>query len=227
MFSKIGHRKRMRKRFLKTSAASFEEYELLEMLLFSAITRSDVQDTAKKLIKTFGNIRGILEAREEELRKIHGIGDSAIVLIKLVNSLTILKSMQNLQSKTNVKAYDQVIDYVKSELQEKKFEVLLILFIDSKGKIITSKIHSQFSFSSVKISAKQILKNALNHDAKYIMLAHNHPSDDNRPSNEDIKTTAELKKMLHKFDIELLDHIIITPNGTNSSMFKMGYIPNQ
>ncbi len=70
----LGHRKRLRARFVKSGLAGFADYEVVELLLTLAIPRLDVKEPAKALIARFGNLRGILDAPIEELQKIAGIG---------------------------------------------------------------------------------------------------------------------------------------------------------
>lgn len=81
-----GHRRRLRERFEKSGLEGFADYEVIELLLTLAIPRSDVKQPAKELIARFGNLRGILEAPQSELRTVHGLGEVAPVALRIIRA---------------------------------------------------------------------------------------------------------------------------------------------
>ena len=83
----LEHRKRLREKFLKAGAEALHDYESLELLLTYAIPRLDVKPVAKALMKRFGSLNGVLDASQDELELVHGIGGTSAVLIRLVKEL--------------------------------------------------------------------------------------------------------------------------------------------
>ena len=79
-----GHRDRLRGRFVKSGAGAFEDYELLELLLFTAIPRRDVKPLAKQLLKQFGGLPGLMGASLEDLQSVQGLGENAAVFLKTI-----------------------------------------------------------------------------------------------------------------------------------------------
>src|SRR5437870_8421684 len=91
----LGHRQRLRDRFLKSGLAGFADYEVVELLLTLAIPRSDVKQPAKALIARFGNLQGILDAPIEELRAIPGIGSVTPVALQIIKAAATLYLQQS------------------------------------------------------------------------------------------------------------------------------------
>ncbi|GAI21462.1 unnamed protein product, partial [marine sediment metagenome] len=83
----LGHRKRLREKFIKSGLAGFHDYEIVELLLSLGTPRKDCKPQAKEAIKKFNNLRGVLEASPEELQQIDGIGSHSAFGIKLVQEV--------------------------------------------------------------------------------------------------------------------------------------------
>jgi DNA repair protein RadC len=90
----LGHRQRLRERFLKSGLTGLADYEVVELLLTLAIPRSDVKQPAKRLLKRFGSLRGILDAPVEELREIDGIGSVTPIALQIIRAAATLYLQQ-------------------------------------------------------------------------------------------------------------------------------------
>ena len=114
----IGHRERLKEKFLNCEGSSFHDYELLELLLTFAIPRMDVKPIAKKLILEFKNFAGVINAPIYKLQEIKGVGKNTAILINLV-SACIAKSLQNNLETENVfiNNYETLLDYCKKNLR--------------------------------------------------------------------------------------------------------------
>ena len=205
-----GHRERLRQRFM-TSRDSFQEYELLEMLLFLAFSRKDTKGLAKILLDKFKTLRNVMLADENQLRSIDGIGDSAICLLKLFHEIHLRILKEEIKpEEIKLKNTKAVVDYFRSKLGNMVTEFVLVLFLNNSNEIVNEKIIASGDIDSVNVYKNMIITQATQNGSKSIIMVHNHPSGNARPSVNDIKLTRELMEVLKKVDITLLDHIIVS-----------------
>lgn len=208
--SYLGHRKRLRERFMK-SKESLPDYELLEMLLFLAFARKDTKDLAKTLLDKFKSLKYLLSSDENQLRSVDGVGDSVVYLVGLIHEiyLRMLKSDIKPQD-IKIKDLSAVIDYVQSKLGNMVTEYVLVLFLNNNNVLVNEKILSIGDLDSVNVYKNMIITQATQNASKSIIIVHNHPSGVAEPSEEDLQMTRELVFILSKVGIKLLDHIIVT-----------------
>ncbi len=209
----LGHRKRVREKFLSSKGKELHDYELLEILLFSVYPRFDTKPIAKNLLRKFGDISAVINADFESLKEVDKIGDSAIVALK-INSEIINRILKNKAKEKEVLSnYQALLDYAKNSLQDLNYEVFRVIFLDANYRIIEDELMSIGENDFVQISVKNIVKKALLLHSPFLILMHNHPTSNLEASNSDIKTTAEIQKALNPLNIEIIDHLIIGKNG--------------
>lgn len=208
----LGHRQRLRERFLKSEGNDMPDYELLELLLMMAIPRKDVKPIAKELLRKFGSFANAITAPEHRLREVSGVKDSAITILKLVNAAAKRLSWENLASDNMpvLLNMDSLIDYCRSAFAYAEVEELHILYLDAKLKLIGNELVQKGSLSSVSVSPREVVKNALNKNAASIIMVHNHPSDSPKPSDNDIVITKKIAQACQLMGLKLQEHIIIT-----------------
>lgn len=208
----LGHRQRLRERFLKSEGNDMPDYEMLELLLMLAIPRKDVKPIAKELLRKFGNFANVISAPEHSLREINGIKDSAVTVLKLVNAAAKRLSWENLASDDMpvLLNMDGLIDYCRSAFAYAEVEELHVLYLDAKLKLIGNDLVQKGSLSSVSVSPRELVKNALNNNAAGIIMVHNHPSGSPKPSGNDINITKKIEQACQLMGIKLQEHIIIT-----------------
>jgi DNA repair protein RadC len=209
----LGHRARVRKKFLSSLGEELSDYELLEILLFAANPRQDTKTIAKKLVAKFGDISGVVNADVNLLRDIEGIGDAAIVQTKIVAQIIKRVLKNSAKAKPVLSNWSAVLDYASMLLKNLNHEVFRVLFLDKKHQIIEDELLAIGESDQVFVSAKAIAKKALLLGASSVILLHNHPSGELRPSASDIKTTNDVISCLKNLEIKVLDHLIIAPNG--------------
>ena len=209
----LGHRSRVRKKFLTSFDAELHDYELLEILLFAAHPRQDTKPIAKKLISKFGSISAVVNADIDRLKDVEGVGDAGISQIKIVAKILqhVLKNAA--KAKPVLNNWQAVLDYASALLKNLNYEVFRVLFLDKKHQLIEDELLGIGENDQVFVSAKAVAKKALLLSAKSVILMHNHPSGELRASVSDIKTTNEFIAVLRILEIEVLDHLIITPTG--------------
>ena len=202
-----GHRKRLKTEFL-ARPDSFPDHKLLELLLFYANPRSDTNPLAHELIDRFGSLAGVLDAAPEELQKVKGIGEHAVVLCKTAKEL----AGRYLISRTQVDRIAQNSRDYFTLLQPYFFgarnEQLCLLCMDGKGKVLGIRRLGEGNVNAVNITTRLIAEAALSLNAASVVLAHNHVSGIALPSAEDIATTNSLAPFLARMGVELTDHLI-------------------
>jgi len=170
-----GHRKRLRTKFKKSGIEGLHDYEQLELLLTYSVPIKDVKPVSKLLINKFKNISGVMDATEEELIKVKGIGDTSILLIKLIRSLLTKYSEEQMFSADAVNSPEKVYEFSKFKLGSKINESLMAIFLNTKNMVINYEIFSEGSIDSVAVYPRRIIEQALKNNASGIILVHNHP----------------------------------------------------
>ena len=131
-----GHRERLREKFLKGGLAGFLDYEIIELLLTLGTPRKDCKQQAKEALKTFQSLRGVLEAPDDELQKIRGIGLYNVFGLKLIQEISRRFLKEKMVSKPYCQSSKEVFDYLYHSLRDLKKEKFKVLFLDAKNHIL-------------------------------------------------------------------------------------------
>lgn len=204
-----GHRERMKKRFLEHGLENFDDHNILELLLFYALPRADVNPLAHALISKFGSLSAVFDAPVDELTKVSGIGMNTALFIKLIPQV----SRRYLISRS---CFDDILNSTKKagefllpHFYAERDEVVYMICLDAKCKVINCKLLFRGSVNSANVSVRKIVENALLYNSTSVIIAHNHTSGIALPSNEDKVTTRRIEEALCAVDIVLTDHIIV------------------
>lgn len=209
----LGHRQRARERFLALKG-EISDYDLLELILFLIIPRADVKPIARILLDKYKTYEKIFTASDEELIKCGINGKSLKYLLILFKEFNKRYCKQILtDNELCIQDFQQLLSYCHNVFFGLKEEEFHILFFNNQLKLIEDKNFGLSQVSNVSLDIRSIVKTALDLHTKSVVLCHNHPSGNNLPSQDDIKTTDEIAKMLFNLDIDILDHIIITDNS--------------
>ena len=210
----LGHRMRLRERFLKDEGKSMADYELLELLLTIAIPRRDVKQKAKDLLNHFGSFNKVITASQHSLSS-YGLSENVITILKVIKASAIKLSWQELneQNEPILSNFDYMIDYCRTAMSYLDVEEFRVIFLDAKLKIIKEETMQRGSVNSVSVHPREVSKAAIQHNATSVILLHNHPSGKTQPSTKDLEVTKQIIDALKPVDINVNDHIIITQNG--------------
>lgn len=204
-----GHRDRMKKRFVSHGLDNFDDHNVLELLLFYAIPRADVNPLAHRLLETFTGLDGVLEAPIDELRKVPGVGNNTAVLLKLIPQVSrrylLSKNMNEIILNSSTKAGD----FFKPYFMYERDEVVYMACLDAKCKLISCKQISRGVVNTAEVSVRKIVELSLGQNASSVLISHNHTSGIAVPSREDELTTAQIKRALELVGISLADHIVV------------------
>ncbi|MCB1680368.1 MAG: DNA repair protein RadC [Alphaproteobacteria bacterium] len=211
-----GHRDRLRKRLVQNGPDSLADYELLEIILFSAIPRRDVKPLAKSLLLKFGSLPALVSATLPELQSIEGISENTAILIKTTTALALRTVKQDLMKKPILNSWARLMDYCHASMAHEKKEHFRILFLNKKNELIADEIQGSGTVDHTPAYPREIIKRALEHGATAIILMHNHPSGDSKPSKADIDMTQAIIRAAQPLNITIHDHIVIAKGGYTS-----------
>jgi len=215
-----GHRERIKEKFLKNGIDGFAEYEILELLLTYCIPRKDTKPIAKELLNKFKSLDNIFKADFDKLSAIDGLGKNSIVFLKLIGDLPSIIYKDELKNKKlvnketlKISNKDILLNYLRNKIGYEEKEKFYVIYLSSSNEVIEFEENSVGTLDRSSVYPREIYKKIINLNAKSVILAHNHPSDNITPSKSDIELTNEIVKGLKNFGALLIEHIIITKNS--------------
>ena len=217
-----GHRSRMRSRFIENGLNSFEDHEVLELLLFYGQPRKNTNETAHALLNRFGSLHQVFNASIADLQEVEGVGESCAVLLNLIPQLQRKYEMSKSVDTKTIKGTSDAGPFFVAQFRNEQDEVLKILCLDAKGSIKKCVDIGKGVVNSVHFSPRKIVETALENKASSVIMAHNHPGGTIMPSREDINATMKVKNALDTVDIRLNDHIIVADKDY-CSLLEEGY----
>ena len=215
-----GHRERIKEKFLKNGIDGFAEYEILELLLTYCIPRKDTKPIAKDLLNKFKSLDNVFKADFDKLSVIDGLGKNSIAFLKLIGDLPSIIYKDELKNKKlvdketlKISNKDILLKYLRNKIGYEEIEKFYVIYLSSSNEVIEFEENSTGTLDRSSVYPREIYKRVINLNAKSIILAHNHPSDNITPSKSDIELTNEIAKGLKNFGALLIEHIIITKNS--------------
>ncbi len=203
-----GHRDRLRKKFLANSFDNMEPHEALELMLYYAIPRKDTNPIAHKLLNDFGSLSAVLDAPIDKLKE-SGISENCAIYLKLLPQICRLYMEDKHNNKDKIIDIDNVGEKIKHKFLGRNYEAVVLMLLDTKLKEVYCGVINKGSVSACEVYVRKIIELAVMYNARYAVLAHNHPSGLALPSNDDIITTQKVYNALKLIDVSLVDHIIV------------------
>ncbi len=202
-----GHRERLRQKFLGDKLA---DYELLELLLSFVIPRRDVRPLARGLMAKFGSLYQVITAPIESLMEFNGIGRNTAIFIKAIHKIMIAGYKSNLDKVTIFHNEKVLTNYCLLIMSGKTKEEIHILYLDDDMRLLADDLHSVGTVDWAAAYPREILKRALELNAKSIVILHNHPRPNTSFSEDDIELTDRIKDLLATVDITVHDHYLVS-----------------
>ena len=218
-----GHRERLRERFLTGGPGALPDYEMLELLLYGAITRADTKPLAKRLLDRFGSYANVISAAPDDLKSVNGVGDSVLATLKIVCDAAIRLARHELTQRDVISSWQQLIDYCRAAMGRENVEQFRIFFLDRKNALIKDEEQQRGTVDQTAVYPREVVKRALELNASAIIMVHNHPSGDTTPSRGDIEMTRLVKDACEKIGITLHDHVIISARA-EASFRSLGHL---
>ncbi len=217
-----GHRQRLKDRFLKEGLDGFNELNALELLLFYCIPQKDTNPLAHRLLDHFGSFYAVLNASPQELEKVEGVGPNISTFLTLIPQVDRYYYKSQFKNVVYLSDHDQCGNYLAANFRNQKNEMVYILCLDAKCKLLCCTQLGEGSVNSAGVPIRKIVDIAMKYNATTVYLAHNHPNGLSRPSADDIETTKRVAYALSGVDIILADHFIVVDEKP-ISMVKNGY----
>ena len=197
---------------------SFDGAETLALLISNVHRdgRFTAEGIAIKLIETFGSMKGVFEARPEQLRSVPGVTERIARLI--AQQLGFIRAWERatMDTPTRIGSSRDAEAYCRSLLAGERNENFFVISLNAQCQRIGTRRISSGSLSEVSAYPRLVIETALNHNAHSVILTHNHPGGTCAPSPEDLASTQQLQRLLQGIGIILLDHIIVAGKQTYS-----------
>ncbi len=195
--------------------ATFTDYEILQLLI-SYTGGEKSAKLAEKLLDTFGSLKGVLEARPEQLQMVKGIGARTASLIGMMIPMVRTWTRLCQQVPDRIGNSREAENYCLSLLAGERLENFYVIALNAKCNVLGRRKISTGSLSEVSAYPRLVLETALNYNAHSVLLSHNHPGGTCAPSPEDISSTLQLQRLLNGVGILVLDHIVVAGDRTYS-----------
>ena len=209
----LGHRERLRKRFRDGGSDALPDYELLELVLFRAMPRRDTKPLAKAILARFGTFAEAMNAPDDLLLEVPGLGAAAVTEIKLVRAAALRLMQGEVFERPLLGSWKQVLDYCRAAMGFEAKEQFRILFLDKRNQMIADEVQQEGTVDHTPVYVREVVKRALELSATAIVLVHNHPSGDPTPSRADIEMTKQIVAAAKPLGVVVHDHIIVGKQG--------------
>lgn len=209
----LGHRERLREKFLEQGPDALADYEIIELLLTLARPRIDCKPIAKALLKRFGSLPALMAANTEALKSVDDVGDGTVIALKLVQAVAQRMLKREVLDQPVLDSWNRVLDYCHSVMAHQREEQLRLFFLDGRNALVADEMQSKGTVNHTPLYVREVVKRALELGASALIMAHNHPTGDPSPSRDDIALTREVRSALKAVGVSLHDHIIIGRKG--------------
>jgi len=207
-----GHRRRLREKFLSSGLSGFHDYEVIELLLTLATPRKDCKEAAKAALKRFETLQGVLEASPSALCEVAGIGPKNLFGIKLIKAAADRYLKKKIIDRDLVNNSRELFDFLYHKLRDKHRERFMVVFLDAKNRVTGTETLFEGTLTASSVYPREVVLAALDHHAAALIFAHNHPSGDPHPSEEDLDLTRQLVFACNVVGITVHEHLIIGDN---------------
>lgn len=203
-----GHRQRVKDEFRARGLEGWPDHRVLELLLFYTIPQGDVNGLAHDLIDRFGSLAGVLDASEDELRKVPGVGEHTSLLLQLIPAVGARYREQRSDLGELVQTPREAAALLEPYFFGARNEMVYILCLDGKCKLLGIRKVSEGSIYASDINIRRIVEEAMGLRAAAIYLAHNHVNNLAFPSAEDWQATDVIRAALAPVGLNLIDHLV-------------------
>jgi len=218
----MGHRDRMRKRFLAEGLENFAPHEVLEFLLFNTIPRGDTNPIAHRLLTHFGSLSAVFDAKYEDLLKVEGVGPKSAMLICSVQGLSKVYLSDQSKKKPIIKTTEDMAKYLRPRFLGANSELFYIVCLDDKRSVLQCQLLKEGQVDSVRVDMRHVVDIILRSPTTAVVLAHNHPAQFALPSSDDITQTKRIMDILKTLNIKVIDHLVFSKSDY-VSMRDSGY----
>jgi len=207
----LGHRKRVREKFSQFGLEVFrEDYEVLELLLMFVMRQQDVKPVAKRLVKRFGSFKGVLDAPEDELLGVDGLGPVSVAMIRFVKAAAARYLRQTSRERFSPESMEALIEYCIVNMGAEPDENFRLICLNGDFAIIHEENIAKGTVDRATVYPRKVIEIALGVKATALLFVHNHPDGNVTPSEFDKTLTRALVLAAKTMGISVYDHIIVS-----------------
>jgi len=200
---------RPREKLIQMGSAALTDAELLAIFLRTGTTGKTAVDLARELLDQFGSLKALLDADQAHFCLGLGLGSAKYAQLQAVLEMAKRHFKEIIQRGSALTSPEITRAYLSAQLRGYSYEVFGCLFLDNQNRVIQFEELFRGTIDGASVYPREVVKQALYHNAAAIIFAHNHPSGITEPSLADKQITEKLKNALALFDIRVLDHFII------------------
>jgi DNA repair protein RadC len=200
---------RPREKLLMSGAGALSDAELLAVLFGTGLPGRNVVEVAQDLLARHGSLRGLLGAPAPVARNGTGLGPARYASLHAALELARRHFRQGLEAGSVLGSPGETRAFLVAQLRDRPYEVFCCLYLDNRHRLIRFEELFRGTIDGATVHPREVLRQALAHNAAAVILAHNHPSGVAEPSQADEMITRRLKEALALVDIRLLDHLVI------------------
>jgi len=205
-----------RERLLRGGAQNLSSADLIAVCFGSGLPGESAQQLAQRLIAHFGSPLALMAASTEKLLACRGLGAARTAQLKAVHELSCRSDEYTLARSDPLRDVSAVSRYIRRRIGHRERETFACLFLDTRYRPVCWEEMFLGSVNRAHVHPREVLKRGIELNAVALILAHNHPSGIAEPSQADLQLTRELKDLLRRVDIEVIDHVIVSPTTSVS-----------
>lgn len=203
-----------REKMLARGADALSATELLAILINNGTRSKSAIDLARELLQQGSNsLSSLAKMSLKDLQKVKGVGPAKAVVIKAALQLGILLEEEALNQLPVLRSSKDIAVYLRKRLQHESRESFIVVYLNKANRVLATEVVSTGGVTGTIADPKIIFKRALELQASHLILSHNHPSGNLRPSEADRKLTDKIKQAARLIDMEVIDHIIVSDQG--------------
>jgi len=204
---------------------AFEDHQVLELLLFFAIPRRDTNELAHLLLKRYGSFSAVIEADPVDLAQTEGVGEGAATLLSLVPALTRRYLVDRARHERHaLTTTERAAEFLVPFMAGRANEIFYVLCLDTQCRVIVPALVEEGLPDRAHVEPRKVVEVALRHKAHSVILAHNHPTGQAKPTTADHRVTQALVAAFNAIGIAVRDHLVIAGEEWHS-LARAGDLP--
>lgn len=205
---------RPREKLRSRGPQQLSDSELLAILIRNGVTRRTAVDLAKEVLSLGGNdLNALGRLGVKDFMRVRGMGEAKAITLAAALELGRRRQSATLSDKLVVKSSREVAVYIQSQLRDLSHEVFGVIFLNRANRVKRYEVISTGGITGTVADPRVIFRKALSEEAVSIILFHNHPSGNLKPSRADEELTAKIADGARLLDLRVLDHIIVSDEG--------------
>lgn len=205
----VGHRQRVRDRYLSEGLDAFKDHEVLELLLFYCMPKRDTNPVAHAMLQEYGSLSGLFEADPRDIERRCGLSLATAILLTMAGPLTRRYLKQRWGERPILGTSARAGEFAVSLFAGRPYEVFYVICLDAQNRVNHAALVHEGTLNEAPVYPRLIVEAALRHKANSVILSHNHPGGSLAASGPDLDVTRRIRSALTPISIPVVDHIIV------------------